>query len=61
MLRYKKSLHWVEIDESLYTPISQGMILLKEGKDNKEAKAFYDFMLSTEAKKILVSYGYEVE
>jgi len=54
---YKEGLHWWELDEELYTPIKQGMVLLK---DDKETKAFYDFILSIEAKKIFTKYGYEV-
>ena len=61
MSQYKEAIHWAEVDATLYTPISQGMVILKEGKGNAEVKAFYDFMLSKEAKKILVSYGYTVQ
>jgi molybdate transport system substrate-binding protein len=61
MAQYKEGRHWQELNASLYVPISQGMVILKEGKDNDEVKAFYDFMLSFEAKKILVSYGYTVQ
>jgi molybdate transport system substrate-binding protein len=60
MLMYKEAIHWSEVDESLYTPISQGMVILKHAKLNSEVKAFYDFMLSEKAKKILTSFGYRV-
>ncbi len=52
---FVKGKNWIDIDPKTYNPISQGMVLLK---DNKEAKAFYDFMLSDDAKKILKKYGY---
>ena len=55
MSRFKKGVNWVEVDESLYTPIKQGMVLLKT---SKEAKAFYDFILSNKAKKIFGEFGY---
>jgi molybdate transport system substrate-binding protein len=62
MAQYKEAIHWVEVDSSLYAPISQGMVILKEGqkegKVKSEVKAFYDFMLSAEAKKILRDFGY---
>jgi molybdate transport system substrate-binding protein len=58
MAHFKQSVHWEEVEANLYTPISQGMVILKGAKDNKEAKAFYDFMLSVEAKKILNDFGY---
>ena len=52
---FEKGKNWIDIDPKTYNPISQGMVLLKESKD---AKAFYDFMLSDDAKKILKKYGY---
>ncbi len=61
MLQYKETTHWVDVEESLYTPIDQGMVILKNAKDNVEVKAFYDFMLSKKAKEILTSFGYKVQ
>lgn len=60
MSLYKEAIHWTELDETLYTPIKQGMVLLEHAQDNIEAKAFYDFVKSTEAKQILKSYGYKI-
>ena len=60
MTQYKEAIHWSEVDESLYTPIDQGMVILKNAKDNVEVKAFYDFILSKKAKEILTSFGYKV-
>jgi molybdate transport system substrate-binding protein len=50
--------YWVEVDRSLYSPIRQGMVILKHGKDKPEAKAFYDFVLSKPARKVFKRYGY---
>jgi len=47
-----------DLDTKLYTPINQGIVLLKNAKQNNEAKAFYDFILNTKAKNILKEYGY---
>ncbi len=58
MARFKENINWIEVNPKLYTPINQGIVLLKSAKDNREAKAFYDFMLSREAKKILEDFGY---
>jgi len=61
MTKYKEGENWVAVDPSLYTPIKQGIVILKNGEKNAEVKAFYDFMLGAKAKEILVSYGYIVE
>jgi len=42
----------------LYTPIQQGIVIIKSAEANKEVKFFYDFMLSSKAEKILTRYGY---
>lgn len=61
MLKYKENIQWASIDASLYTPINQGIVLLKYGENSKEYKAFYDFILSDEAKFIFKKYGYIVK
>jgi molybdate transport system substrate-binding protein len=61
MAQFKQGINWMEVDEKLYTPIDQGMVLLKKGEDNDEAKSFYDFILSDKARKILINYGYRVK
>jgi len=58
--QYKEAIHWHEIDTRLYTPIDQGMVILKRAKDNTAVKAFYDFMKSPKAKEILSAYGYTI-
>lgn len=61
MKRYKEGKDWVEVDAKLYTPIEQGIVLLKQAENNVEAKAFYDFILSAKAKQIFKNYGYIVQ
>lgn len=58
MSSYKENVNWIDIDSSLYTPIDQGIVMLNNAKDNKEAKAFYEFILSQNAKEIFRKYGY---
>ena len=58
MSAYKKDVNWAEVDPKLYTPIKQGIVLLKFAKENKEYQAFYDFILSEKAKTIFKKYGY---
>ena len=60
MAHFKEAIHWSDVDETLYTPIDQGMVILKRGEGNVEVKAFYDFMLSQKAKEILKSFGYKI-
>lgn len=60
MKKYEEGINWTDVNPKLYTPINQGIIVLKSAKDNKEAKAFYDFILSNKAKKIFKEFGYLV-
>ncbi|PHS34069.1 MAG: molybdate ABC transporter substrate-binding protein [Sulfurovum sp.] len=60
MSHFKEAIHWSEIDEGLYTPIDQGIVILMHGEGITEVKAFYDFILGNKAKEILKSFGYKV-
>ena len=60
MKRYVEGKDWVNVDVTLYTPIAQGIVILKQAQNNAEAKAFYDFVLSAKAKQIFKNYGYLV-
>ena len=57
MTGFKKDINWVEIDSKLYTPIEQGIVVIK---DTKKVKEFYNFILSKNAKKIFENYGYKI-
>ena len=57
MTHFKKNINWVEVDSKLYSPIEQGIVLVKDTKDTKE---FYNFILSSHAKEIFKNYGYQV-
>jgi molybdate transport system substrate-binding protein len=61
MSHFKESIHWSDVNETFYTPIDQGMVILKKGEGNLEVKAFYDFMLSEKAREVLKNFGYKVE
>jgi len=58
MSRYRQGKQWADVNPEFYTPIDQGMVLLKHGKGNREVKAFYDFMMGKNAQKILQRFGY---
>lgn len=58
MVQYRENVNWVPVDPTLYTPIKQGIVLLKYGEGNSGYRAFYDFILSEQGKEILKKYGY---
>jgi molybdate transport system substrate-binding protein len=60
MAKYKKGINWSDVDPKLYTPINQGIVVLKNGETNSDVAAFYSFMLSSKVKKILNDFGYLV-
>ncbi|MDQ1338800.1 MAG: molybdate transport system substrate-binding protein [Campylobacterota bacterium] len=61
MIKYKEGINWTSVDEKLYSPIEQGLVILKNTQNNAEYKAFYDFILSQKAKEIFKRYGYIVK
>jgi len=60
MNAYKENINWVSIDSSLYEPIEQGVVLLKNSQNTQGYKAFYDFIFTQEAKQIFKKYGYTI-
>lgn len=56
----KTKLYWKLIDPKSYTPIKQGMVIIKATKNAANAEKFYRYMSSNEAKKILKEYGYGI-
>jgi molybdate transport system substrate-binding protein len=57
----KQKIYWKAIDPKTYSPIEQGIVVLKHGEDNPNAEKFYQFILTTDAKRIFKEYGYIVE
>jgi molybdate transport system substrate-binding protein len=53
---------WVEIPGNAYTPIRQGAVILKHGKDTNNAAAgtFYAYIFSDAAQQIFKKFGYIV-
>jgi len=58
LAHYKKGVHWVEVNSELYTPIEQGIVILKHAAQSSDALAFYEFILSKKAQKIFLDFGY---
>lgn len=58
-----KKLYWSAVDPKLYTPIEQGMVILKHAKENNAnaADKFYKYLLSSSAKAIFKKYGYHTK
>ena len=57
--QYKEGKNWIEVDKNLYSPILQGAVLVN--RSSKDARDFYNFLFSKEAKEIFKSFGYEVK
>lgn len=60
LAHFTKGKEWIEVDSTLYTPIDQGVVILKKGSDKASAQAFYDFLFSQEAKTIFKKFGYQI-
>ncbi len=58
MRHYQEGKNWIDVDRTLYTPIKQGIVLLKRSKNSPEYRAFYNFILTKVAKEIFQKYGY---
>lgn len=53
---------WIEIDRALYPLIEQGVVVVKQGGARESnARKFYDFLFSNEARQILETFGYAIE
>ncbi len=60
MQQYKKGINFTDVDPKLYKAINQGVVILKQAVNKPQAKAFYNFLLSAQAKEIFQKYGYLV-
>jgi len=56
--QYKKDENWIDVPLNLYTPIEQGIVLIKRAKNSVDAKSFYSYILSNRAKEIFKKFGY---
>ena len=52
--------HYIDIDAKAFSPIAQGAVILKYGRDHhpQAAEAFFDFLFSETAGQIFQKYGY---
>jgi len=49
---------WIEVPDSTYSPIAQGIVLLQTEKAPQAARDFLTFILSSQGQTILESFGY---
>jgi molybdate transport system substrate-binding protein len=52
--------HWIDLPQSGYKPIAQGVVILKRTSQRKAADQFVAFLRSPEARRILQQFGYRV-
>lgn len=57
--KYSNQQYWL-VPENLYTPIKQDVVLLRKAQGNAAALSFYKYLKSSEARRIIKGYGYEV-
>lgn len=54
--------NWIEIDTKTYSPIAQGIVILKNKRNNSEkANQFYNFIFSNKGKNVLINFGYLID
>lgn len=54
--------NWVKIDKNSYSPIAQGLVIIKNNREKYEdAQKFYNFLFSEKGKEILNNFGYSVK
>lgn len=62
LTRYGQDYHFIEVAPAHYSPIKQGVVVLKHGKINhpEESNLLLEFFKSDECKSVLKYYGYIV-
>jgi molybdate transport system substrate-binding protein len=58
--RLKAVGHYVMIPESAHAPLEQAAVLTKRGADNPSARAYLEFLRSTEARAIFDEFGFRL-
>ena len=61
MTNGRDSRNWSPVSDSLYTPLAQGVLLVNQRDLEKpDARRFFDFMTSDQARAILEDHGYSL-
>ncbi|WP_080056437.1 molybdate ABC transporter substrate-binding protein [Spirosoma aerolatum] len=53
--------HWVDLPQTGYAPIAQGVVVLKRTSQPKAAEQFLVFLRSPDARRILQKFGYQLK
>ena len=54
--------NWIALEENTYTPIKQGIVIIKNSPSSSEKKEiFYNFLFSKKGKDILNKFGYATD
>lgn len=53
--------NWIALPDSTYSPIAQGIVVIKNPNEQllESARTFYRFLFTAKAREILLKYGYE--
>ena len=54
----KEGMYWFAVDPALYTPITQGFVVMRAAASEPAVSAFAEFLLSPEARKVFADFGY---
>ncbi len=54
----REGVYWIAVDPSLYAPIEQGFVVVRQAEPSPAASAFADFLSSPEAGAVLAASGY---
>ncbi len=54
----KENKYWIMCKQELYSPIKQGMIILKRAEKNQNANLFYHYLMSRRSGELFCKYGY---
>jgi molybdate transport system substrate-binding protein len=59
-IREKAGFSYWLVPAHLHLPIKQDMVILQRARNNRQARAFWQFVQSEKAKAIIASFGYDV-
>jgi molybdate transport system substrate-binding protein len=58
MKKYRRGDNWIDLPDNIAAPIPHGIVIIKNSHDMYAARKFRTFILSSDGKRILSSWGY---